>query len=114
MSDGQFETLFLFFAKKGVFLYQNNLKMNNYSTIEEIRQAYPNKWVLLGDPKIEATNVLGGFVVFNAETKQGLLEGRDLVKNFKRSTWTFTGEKRRGTRQWVGIFRQVPKNTVEI
>ena len=74
--------------------------MTNYSTIEEIRQAYPDKWVLLGDPKTEATNVLGGFVVFSAETKQGLLEGRDLLKNFKRSTWTFTGEKRRGTRQW--------------
>ncbi len=41
--------------------------MNNYSTIEEIRQVYPDKWVLLGDPKIEATNVLGGFVVFNAD-----------------------------------------------
>jgi hypothetical protein len=88
--------------------------MSNYSTIEEIRQAYPEKWVLLGDPKIEATNVLGGFVVFNADTKKGLVEGRDLLKNFKRSTWTFTGEKRRGTRQWVGIFRQVPKNTAEI
>jgi hypothetical protein len=77
--------------------------------IEEIKQLYPNEWVLLGNPDMDGTTIISGVVVFHAPTKQGLLEGRHLLKPFKHSTWTFTGERQRGTRQWVGIFRQIPK-----
>jgi hypothetical protein len=83
--------------------------MDNYLIFDEIKNLYPNQWVLLGNPKMLNTTVLGGVVVYNAPTKQGLLEGKDFLKNFESSTWTYTGERQRGTRQWVGIFRQVPK-----
>jgi hypothetical protein len=78
-------------------------------TIEEIKQLYPNEWILLGNPDMEGTIIKSGIVVFHALTKEGLLEGRHLLKPYKHSTWTFTGERQRGTRQWVGIFRQIPK-----
>jgi hypothetical protein len=83
--------------------------MDKFLNIEEIKQRYPNEWVLLGNPNMDGVNVLGGIVVFHASTKQGLLEGRDLLKRFDHSTWTYTGERQRGTRQWVGIFRQLPQ-----
>lgn len=47
--------------------------------MDEIRKAYPEEWVLLGEPKIEDASILGGIVVFHAPTKQGLVEGRDLL-----------------------------------
>ena len=87
--------------------------MNTFLTIDEIRKAYPEEWVLLGEPKIVASSILGGIVVFHAPTKQGLLAGRDSLKNFEHSTWTFTGEKKRGMRQWVSIYRQVPQKSLE-
>ena len=87
--------------------------MNKFQTIEEISQAYPEEWVLLGEPNIEGAAIRGGIVVFHAATKKGLLEGRDLLKNFKHSTWTFTGQTRRGMQQWVSIYRRIPKNAVE-
>lgn len=87
--------------------------MAQFLTIEEIRKAYPDEWVLLGEPKIEKTTILGGIVVFHAPTKQGLLEGRELLQNFKHSTWTFTGQTKRGMQQWVSIYRQVPKKALE-
>ncbi len=87
--------------------------MNTFLTIEEIRKAYPEEWVLLGEPKIESALILGGIVVFHARTKKGLLEGRDLLQDFEHSTWTFTGEKKRGMSQWVSIYRQIPQKTVD-
>jgi hypothetical protein len=90
-------------------LYKIN-KMTQPITIEEIKKLHPNEWVLLGNPDMDGTTIIGGIVVFHAQTKQGLLEGRHLLKPYKHSTWTFTGERQRGTRQWVGIFRQIPKS----
>jgi hypothetical protein len=89
-------------------LYKNSQMVKSIN-IEEIKQLYPNEWVLLGNPDMDGTTIISGVVVFHAPTKQGLLEGRHLLKPFKHSTWTFTGERQRGTRQWVGIFRQIPK-----
>ncbi len=82
-------------------------------SIQEIKQHYPNQWVLLGNPEMHGPHVLGGIVIFYAPTKQGLIAGRDLLKSFKRSTWTFTGEPKRGTSQWAAIFRQLPNPTIE-
>jgi hypothetical protein len=87
--------------------------MNQFLTIAEITATYPNQWVLLGNPQMEGTTILGGHVVFAADSKKGLLEGRDLLKAYTHSTWTFTGVRQRGTRQWVGIFRQIPKTNIE-
>jgi hypothetical protein len=78
-------------------------------TFEKIKQLYPNEWVLLGNPEMNGSVILNGVVVFHAPTKQGLLEGRHLLEPFQHSTWTFTGDVQRGTKQWVGIFRQIPK-----
>jgi hypothetical protein len=83
--------------------------MGNFLSFEEIKRLYPNEWVLLGNPKMKDTEILGGIVVFHAPTKKGLVEGRELLEKFEHSTWTFTGERQRGTSQWIGIFRQIPQ-----
>lgn len=38
-------------------------------TIEEIKQKYPNEWVLLGNPVINNTKVLSGIPIYHAKDK---------------------------------------------
>jgi hypothetical protein len=79
--------------------------MATFMNIAEIKHLYPNEWVLLGDPEIDNTTVLGGFVVFHSENKKDLLKGKDLLTSFKLSTWTYTGEFPADRKLWLGLYR---------
>lgn len=81
--------------------------MATFMNISEIKQLFPDEWVLLGDPKIENTNVLGGFVVYHSKNKKDLLKGKDLLEPFKLSTWTFTGELPLNRKLWLGLYRKI-------
>ncbi len=73
----------------------------------EIRALYPDEWVLLGDPVIDVTTVLGGTVVYHSKNKKDLLKGKDLLSPFGLSTWAFTGEIAPNRRIWLGIYRPI-------
>ena len=65
----------------------------SYFSIEEIKQLYPNQWVLLADAQAEGLHILGGRVILNAPDKHQLaLNGRDLVKEHKQVRHFYTGE----------------------
>ena len=81
--------------------------MANFMNIAEIKQQFPDEWVLLGDPKIEDTTVLGGIVVYHSKNKKDLLKGKDLLLPFKLSTWTFTGELPYNRKLWLGLYRKI-------
>ncbi len=81
----------------------------HFLSIEDIKQRYPNEWVLLGNPKIENTTILGGVVVYHSPDKRDLVKGRDALKGFELSTWTFTGTFPKGRRIWLGIHRKIAK-----
>ena len=80
-----------------------------FLSIEQIRQLWPDEWVLIGNPIIENTHVLGGVPVFHAKEKKGLLEGKDLLEGFDLKTWVYTGDFPKGRKFWLGIYRQIPE-----
>ena len=65
-----------------------------YLFVEDIRQLYPNEWVLLADAQTEGVKVLGGRVILhNPDKHQFALEGRDLVKRYQNVRHYYTGER---------------------
>ena len=49
-----------------------------YVAIEELKKMYPEEWVLLGNPKMKDTSVLGGVVLFHSKDKREVYHiGRD-------------------------------------
>ena len=77
-----------------------------YQTIQEIKQQFPDEWILLGDPKMDETTVLGGVVVYHSTNKKDLLKGKDLLTPFELSTWVFTGDLNYKRKLWLGIYRK--------
>jgi hypothetical protein len=73
--------------------------------MSEIRTLYPDEWVLLGNPVIDVTTVLGGTVVYHSKDKKELLKGKALLAPFQLSTWAFTGEIPQDRKIWLGIYR---------
>ena len=43
---------------------------NTYITFNEIKKLYPDEWVLLGDPEMKNTSVLGGVVLYHSKDKK--------------------------------------------
>ena len=80
--------------------------MTDYQTIEQIKRQFPDEWILLGNPEMEETSVLGGIVVYHSKNKKDLLNGRDLLTPFELSTWVFTGDIVRDRKLWLGIYRK--------
>ena len=80
--------------------------MTDYQTIEQIKRQFPDEWILLGNPEIAETSVLGGVVVYHSKNKKDLLNGRDLLTSFELSTWVFTGEIAHDRKLWLGIYRK--------
>ena len=78
--------------------------MTDYQTIEQIKRQFPDEWILLGNPEMEETSVLGGIVVYHSKNKKDLLNGRDLLTPFELSTWVFTGDIVRDRKLWLGIY----------
>ncbi len=78
-----------------------------YMTFEEMKEAFPNEWILLGDPKEKkGMKVQSGYVLFHHPDKRELAyQGRHLKKGFKLYTWVYTGEFRRVP--GLGIFRTI-------
>ena len=77
-----------------------------YLSIQQIKEQYPDEWVLLGNPMIEETNVLGGIVVYHSKNKKDLLKGKDSLKPFELSTWVYTGAIQHDRKLWLGIYRK--------
>ena len=71
-----------------------------YLTINEIKEQFPEEWVLLGNPEIEETSVLGGIVVSHSKNKKDLLKDKDLLAPFQLSTWVFTGDLSYNRKLW--------------
>jgi hypothetical protein len=68
---------------------------NTYITFEELKKRYPDEWVLLGDPKMKSTSVLGGVVLYHSKNKKEVCYiGRDKTADFSTVTIAFAGDLR--------------------
>ena len=81
------------------------------ATMQQIRAQYPDEWVLVGNPEMDANelHVLSGFAVLHSQDKKEVCYlAAELVKQFDTYMVVFTGEPR-PVRRLTGIFNRVVK-----
>ena len=81
--------------------------MMTYQTIQEIKKQFPDEWILLGNPKMEETTVLGGVVVYHSTNKKDLLKGKDLLTPFELSTSIFTNNIANDNKLRLNIYKKI-------
>ena len=78
----------------------------NFLTFEQVKNLYPNEWVILGNPEMKNTSVLGGIVVFHSKDKKEVCYiGRDKVADYTDVTIAFTGEHKQNRK--IGILQRL-------
>ena len=79
---------------------------NTYIGFEELKKKYPNEWVLLGNPEMKNTSVLGGVVLFHSKDKKEVCYiGRDKTADFSTVTIAFAGELKQQRK--IGILKRI-------
>ena len=66
---------------------------NQFLTFDEVKQLYPNEWVLLGNPEMLNTSIIGGIVLYHSKDKKEVCYiGRDKTDNYLKVTIAFAGD----------------------
>jgi hypothetical protein len=77
-----------------------------YVSLEELRKLYPDEWILLGDPEMENTSVLGGTVLYHSKDKKEVCYiGKDKTDDYATVTIAFAGDLKQQRK--VGILRRL-------
>lgn len=77
-----------------------------FVSFDKIKQMYPDEWVLLGNPEMKNTTVLGGVVLYHSKDKKEVCYiGRDKTQNFSKVTIAFAGDLKRNRK--IGILRRL-------
>ena len=83
--------------------------MKQILNINDIRNLYPNEWVLVGNPIMDDTkiDVLSGVPIYHSKDKKEVCYfGRDKTENFDKITLIYTGTLK-SIRKITGIFNRV-------
>ena len=79
---------------------------DRYIVFDEIKKMYPDEWILLGNPKMKNTSVLGGVVLFHSKDKKEVCYiGRDKVADFEAVTIAFAGNIKH--RRKIGMLKRI-------
>jgi hypothetical protein len=79
---------------------------NSHISFDELKRLYPDEWVLLGDPEMQDTSVLGGTVLFHSKDKKEVCYiGRDKTAGFSTVTIAFAGDLKQFRK--IGILRRI-------
>ena len=71
-------------------------------TLAQIKAAYPDEWVLLGNPEVAGANILAGTVVFHSKDKREIAYSQiDWRANFASAITVFTGQHTAKRRFWL-------------
>ncbi len=77
-----------------------------YVAFDELKRLYPNEWILLGDPEMENTSVLGGVVLYHSKDKKEVCYiGRDKTADFSTVTIAFAGDLKQHLK--IGLLRRI-------
>ena len=77
--------------------------------INEIKNLYPDEWVLVGNPEMDGSkiHVLSGIPIYHSkDQKEVCYIGRDKTSEFDKITLIFTGTFK-PTRKITGIFNRI-------
>ncbi len=79
---------------------------NNYIAFDDLKKIYPNEWILLGNPEMHNTSILGGVVLYHSKDKKEVCYiGRDKTANFSTVTIAYTGDLKQNRK--IGILRRL-------
>jgi hypothetical protein len=79
---------------------------DSYIALDELKKLYPDEWVLLGNPKMQNTSVLGGILLYHSKDKKEVCYvGRDKTTGFSTVTITFAGDMKQHRK--IGILRRI-------
>jgi hypothetical protein len=77
-----------------------------YVNFEDLKKNYPDEWILLGNPKMENTNILGGVVLYHSKDKKEVCYiGRDKTTGFSTVTITYAGDLKQNRK--IGILKRL-------
>ena len=77
-----------------------------YTDFDELKKVYPDEWILLGDPKMKNTSVLGGVVLYHSKDKKEVCYiGRDKTTEFSTVTIAFAGDLKQHRK--IGVLRRI-------
>ena len=85
--------------------------MENLLNINDIKNLYPNEWLLIGNPTMDESriDVISGIPVFHSKDKKEVCYiGRDKTSQFDKITLIYTGTFK-PVRKITGIFNRVSK-----
>ena len=69
--------------------------------LRQIKDLYPDEWVLLGNPVIQNTRVLAGIPIYHAKDKRDIAAQKINWKaNFEGATTIYTGEFPKNRKFW--------------
>jgi len=81
---------------------------NSYIPFDELKKLYPDEWVLLDDPEMKNTSVLGGIVLYhNKDKKEVCYIGRDKTADYSTVTIAFAGDLKQHRK--IGILKRISK-----
>ncbi len=77
-----------------------------YTDFDELKKLYPDEWILLGDPTMKNTSVLGGVVLYHSKDKKEVCYiGRDKTTDFSTVTIAFAGDLKQHRK--IGVLRRI-------
>ena len=85
--------------------------MENLLNISQIKDLYPNEWVLIGNPTMDESkiDVISGIPVYHSKDKREVCYiGRDKTSDFDKITLIYTGIFK-PSRKITGIFNRVSR-----
>ncbi len=79
---------------------------NTYIAFDELKKLYPDEWVLLADPEMKNTSVLGGVVLYHSKDKKEVCYiGRDKTADYSTVTIAFAGDIKQHRK--IGILKRL-------
>jgi hypothetical protein len=83
-----------------------NLIAQKAMSISEIQQAFPDEWVLIGNPEFENANLTNGICIAHGKDYLELCyQSQELTRLYNQSTIIFTGENKKNNRKWLKAIR---------
>ncbi|MDZ4758276.1 MAG: hypothetical protein SGJ10_09070 [Bacteroidota bacterium] len=65
----------------------------NFLPFDQVKQLYPNEWVLLGNPAMHNTSVAGGIVIYRSKDKKEVCYiGKDKTDDYSTVTIALAGD----------------------
>ena len=75
-------------------------------TLQEMKAAYPNEWLLLGNPETDLASVQSGIVLFHGKDYlEVCYKGSELGAGYNSRTIIYTGETQQKNRKWLKAIR---------